>query len=170
MCQPADLLTANTKDKRESTYTWCLIQLAASEFWGSESSGLKKLLLPDPSLAALKRLAPKFEILCKALQHPKSGNVRQDHLNTQHFVYSAYQSTITHVGVTMDKITSLGGIFKQLFAADFEEHGGGLRLKHDADIGRIAREIMLFIGKPVGRSIMISTPKCYWICYFERQR
>jgi len=39
----------------------------------------------------------------------------------------------------MVKITLLGGhIFKQLFAADFEEHGGGLRLKHDADIDRNA--------------------------------
>jgi len=148
LCQLADLLTANSKDKRESTYTWCRhTQLAASEYWGSESSGLKQLLSTDPSLAALKRLAPKFEMLCKALQNPKSGNVRQDHLNTKHFVYSAYQSTITHLGVTMDKITSLGGhIFKQLFAADFEEHGGGLRLKHNADIGRNAIGFVILRG------------------------
>jgi len=122
-CQLAGLLTAKEKISRDSAYTTCRhTQVAAGEYWGSATSGLRQLLAKNPGLAAVQKLSPKFAKLCEALCN--------EDLDKKHFVYSAYHNTITHLGITMDFVTSAGRlIFKQLSACDFEWHGGVLRLK-----------------------------------------
>ena len=99
-CQLAEFLTAEDKNTRGLVCTaFRHMQVAAGGFWGSGASGLKHILEGgDPSLEGVGKLAPKFERLCRAFQHPLHESL--DPINTKHFVYSAYQSTITQLSNT----------------------------------------------------------------------
>lgn len=136
-CQLAKLLLHGDKNTRDMAYAACRhVQVAAGVHWGSESSGLKRVLHEDPRLEAVKKLAPKFERLIEALQKGRQESLAKC-LDTKHLVYSAYQSTISHLGITLDNVQGSGGrhIFKRLLASDFEwKCSGNLELKPDIKI------------------------------------
>lgn len=130
VCQVAEKLTHDSSKLSQSqcrqVYAVCrTMQCAGGAYWGSPSSGLSKILKSSPCLSSVRKFAPKFEKLCNAVQTPA------DALNTKHFVYSSYKTTITHLGQTLDALKSdaANPIFKQLYADDFEWHGQALRFK-----------------------------------------
>ena len=130
-CKLAKSLTDDKIDKiaREQVYTACrLVQCAGCEFWGSELSGLCKILRSSPHPDSVGKFAPKFKKLHDNVCRPQETDV----LQTKHFVYSSYQSTITNLGKTLDALKSKDTgilIFKQLKPEDFEWRGKMLQLK-----------------------------------------
>ena len=124
MCKLAELLRVQDRSTREKAFKAIRAsQIAGTQYWGSPSSGLQQILKePRPGLDSLQKFAPKVTILIKAVM--KDGV--DEALNTKHFVYSAYTSTITHLGQTLESVRSDQGnpIFKQLKADDFEWQDG----------------------------------------------
>ena len=127
-CQVADKLRQHdlSESQRRQVYAACsTMQWAGGEYWGSEASGLCKILASSPCLDSVGKFAPKFQKLCDAVQAPA------DAFNTKHFVYSSYQTTITHLVHTLVALRSdaANPIFKQLNSKDFEWQGRTLKLK-----------------------------------------
>ena len=125
VCKLAKLLREPDRGTREKVFKPLRAsQNAGTQYWGSQSSGLQQVLKgPRPSLAAAEKFAPKVKKLCEAVL--KSGV--DTALNTKHFVYSAYTSTITHLAETLQSLRSEDRgrlIFKQLVADDFEWQDG----------------------------------------------
>ena len=133
-CQLAQMLSHKDKSTRDLAYAACRnTQIAAGDHWGSHSSGLCQVLDADPRPEMVEDLAPKFARLIQVLQRPHHSHF----LNNKHFVYSAYQGTITHLGITLAKVQVQGNhIFRELKADDFEWDRAGkrLELKQSVDI------------------------------------
>jgi hypothetical protein len=149
MCKLAELLRVKDRSTRGKAFKAIRAsQIAGTQYWGSPSSGLQQILKePRPGLDSLQKFAPKVTILIKAVM--KDGV--DEALNTKHFVYSAYTSTITHLGQTLESVRSDQGnpIFKQLKADDFEWQDGAaqtqltLKPKPMSDVRRNPDAIVL---------------------------
>ena len=114
---------------REKAYKALRVaQSAATQCWGSDSSGLQQLLKGScPDLESVGKFAPKVRKLCETVMEDGGDTA----LRRKHFVYSAYTGTITCLSKTLDALRSEHGtpVFKQLSADDFEWHGRSLKLK-----------------------------------------
>jgi hypothetical protein len=80
----------------------------------------------------VSKFAPKIKQLCEAVAQTPLD------LHMKHFVYSCYQSTITHLGATFDALRKDGAhVFQQVKAEDFEWCGKQVALKPSSKAAKL---------------------------------